>query len=410
MILRLYAAATALAAPFLTRMLTKRAGRGKEIPARLAERRGIASLERPAGRLVWVHAASVGETMSALPLLRLLAARGPVLLTTGTVTSAKLAAERLPPGALHQFVPLDVPGWAARFLEHWRPDVAVFLESEIWPNLLTGCDARGIRRVLVNGRISAGSARNWARVPRLARRLLGGFSAIHAQSAGDAALFRGLGAANLREWGNLKFFAAPLPVDDAALARLQAACPGPVWLAASTHPGEEEEIYAAHQALLAEYPDLITLLVPRHPERGGAVAALCGNAPRRSLGEMPVAGRVYVADTLGELGLFFRAAPFALVGNSLVGFGGHNIVEPALLARPVICGPHLENFIEAAERLRGAQALLDVVDVPSLIAAVRGWLADPEAAHAAGARAQAVFAGSERLPERLVGLILGREP
>ncbi|WBO60305.1 hypothetical protein GT370_05705 [Acidocella sp. MX-AZ03] len=168
-------------------------GQGKEIPARLAERQGIASLARPAGRLVWVHAASVGETMSALPLLRLLVARGPVLLTTGTVTSARLAQERLAPGVVHQFVPLDVPGWAARFLEHWRPDVAVFLESEIWPNLLTGCDARGIRRVLVNGRMSPGSARNWARVPKTARRLLGGFAAIHAQSAGDAAQFRGLG-------------------------------------------------------------------------------------------------------------------------------------------------------------------------------------------------------------------------
>ncbi|WBO60304.1 hypothetical protein GT370_05700 [Acidocella sp. MX-AZ03] len=214
----------------------------------------------------------------------------------------------------------------------------------------------------------------------------------------------------MREWGNLKFFAAPLPVEDAALARLQAALSGPVWLAASTHAGEEAQIYAAHQALLSDYPDLITLLVPRHPERGGEVATLCGNAPRRSLGEMPLAGRVYVADTLGELGLFFRAAPFAFVGNSLTGFGGHNIVEPALLARPVICGPHLENFIEAAARLRGAGALLDVLDVPGLIEAVRGWLADPAAAHAAGARGQAVFAGAERLPERLVGLILGPEP
>ncbi len=165
MILGLYASATSLAAPALRRMLKRRAARGKEIQERLAEREGFASLPRPAGRLVWVHAASVGETMSALPLIRLLAARGAVLLTTGTVTSAKLAAERLPEGAGHQFVPLDVPGWVARFLDHWRPDGAVFLESEIWPNLLRACDERGIKRFLINGRLSAASTRNWKRAP-----------------------------------------------------------------------------------------------------------------------------------------------------------------------------------------------------------------------------------------------------
>src|SRR5208283_798717 len=150
----------------------------------------------------------------------------------------RLAAERLPAGTLHQFVPLDVPAWVARFLGHWRPDAAVFVESEIWPNLLRGCDARGIKRVLLNGRISARSTSNWRRVPHLARRLLGGYAAIHAQSATDAANFSTLGAPNVLEWGNLKFFAAPLPVDEAALAVLKAQIPGPVWLAASTHPGE----------------------------------------------------------------------------------------------------------------------------------------------------------------------------
>ncbi len=410
MILGLYARGTRLAAPALRRMLRRRADRGKEIPERLAEREGIASLPRPAGRLIWVHAASVGETMSALPLIRLLAASGAVLLTTGTVTSARLAAERLPAGALHQFVPLDVPGWVARFLAHWRPDAAVFLESEIWPNLLGACDERGIQRFLVNGRLSAASTRNWKRAPGTARRLLGGFAAIHAQSAGDAANFRALGAMQVREWGNLKFFAAPLPVDEAVLVSLQAAIPGPVWLAASTHPGEEALVFAAHQALLPDFPGLVTLLVPRHPERGAVVAAICGGAPRRSLGQAPVPGQVYVADTLGELGLFFRLAPFAFVGNSLAGFGGHNIVEPALLARPVICGPHLENFEEAAARLRSVQALLEVEGEEGLAGAARGWLADPAASHAAGVRAAAIFADAERLPERLAGLILDGVP
>ncbi|GAN80736.1 3-deoxy-D-manno-octulosonic acid transferase, partial [Acidocella aminolytica] len=290
MILGLYAGATRLAPPVLRRMLRRRAGRGKEVAGRLGEREGFASLPRPEGSLVWVHAASVGETMSALPLIKLLAARGPVLLTTGTVTSALLAAARLPEGAVHQFVPLDVPQWGARFLEHWHPDAAVFLESEIWPNLLLACEARGIRRFLVNGRISAASTRNWRCAAGSARRLLGGFAAIHAQSTGDAAHFRALGAARVLEWGNLKFFAAPLPYDEATLAALQAALPGPVWLAASTHPGEEILVYEAHQALLGAFPGLVTILAPRHPERGAEVAALCGAAPRRALGQPPVAG------------------------------------------------------------------------------------------------------------------------
>ncbi|MBU6448698.1 MAG: 3-deoxy-D-manno-octulosonic acid transferase [Rhodospirillales bacterium] len=406
MILKIYAKATSLAKPALRYMLRRRAVKGKEIAHRLAEREGIASRPRPAGRLAWVHAASVGETISALPLIDLLAAAGPVLLTTGTVTSAKLAAERLPQNALHQFVPLDVPGWAERFLEHWRPDAAVFLESEIWPNLLAACDARGIRRFLVNGRLSAASTRNWQRAPGAAKTLLGGFAAIHAQSTGDAVNFRALGAVRVLEWGNLKFHAAPLPCDDAALAALVAVIPGPLWLAASTHPGEEELVYAAHQALFMEFPGLVTILVPRHPERGAEVAAICGDAPRRALCQSPQPGQVYVADTLGELGLFFRLAPFAFIGNSLVGFGGHNIVEPALLARPVICGPHLENFEEAAARLRAANAQLDVTDKAGLIAAARHWLGDTQAAKAAGLRAAEAFADTERLPERLSRLIL----
>ncbi len=406
MMLRLYAAATTLAAPALRRMLCNRAARGKEDTARLREREGFTAIPRPEGRLVWVHAASVGETMSVLPVLKTLAARGPVLLTTGTLTSARLAAERLPPGALHQFVPLDVPAWVKRFLDHWRPDAAAFVESEIWPNLLRGCDARGIRRVLLNGRISARSTAHWRRVPGLARRLLGGFAAIHAQSADDAANFRALGAPNVLEWGNLKFFAAPLPADDTALAALRAQLPGPVWLAASTHLGEEDIIATAHAALVADYPDLVTIIAPRHPERGGEVAELCAHAPRRSLGQAPRPGHVYVADTLGELGLFFRAAPFAFIGNSLLGFGGHNIIEPALLARPVIAGPHLENFTEASQRLTEANALARVHDAPSLANAVRTWLAAPEAAREAGRRAAACFADAAQLPTRLAGLIL----
>lgn len=405
MMLRLYAAATSCARPALRRMLRRRAAQGKEIPTRLPEREGFAALPRPEGRLVWLHAASVGETMSALPVLQALTGQVSLLLTTGTVTSARLAQERLPLGAIHQFVPLDVPAWVDRFLQHWHPDVAVFLESELWPNLLRGCDDASIPRLLLNARMSDGSARNWRRAPRTARALLGGFRTILAQSAADAARFRGLGVA-VQEWGNLKFFAAPLPADDAALTALRAQIPGPLWLAASTHPGEEEICAAAHEILLAEFPALTTIIVPRHPARGAEVAALCGNAPRRALGQAPVARQIYVADTLGELGLFFRLSSFAFIGNSLAGMGGHNIIEPALLSRPVITGPHLENFEEPAALLRTAGMLVTVTDAGSLAAAAAAWLRDPPD----GARAAACFAGAAQLPLRVAGLIMGHMP
>ncbi len=401
-----YRLAGRLAAPYLRRMLARRAARGKEILARLPERYGISELPRPAGKLVWIHAASVGETMSVLPVIQALAERAEVLLTTGTVTSAKLAAARLPAHARHQFVPLDVPGWVEKFLKHWQPDVAVFVESELWPGLLAACDRRRIPRLLINARISARSARNWRRVPALARRMLGPFRHVHAQSRGDAENLRTLGRGDVLEWGNLKFFTPTLPVDESALAAFVTQLPGPLWLAASTHPGEEQVIVQAHRALLPEFPALVTIIVPRHPERGAEIAALAGYAPRRALGETPLAGNTYVADTLGELGLFFRAAPFAFIGNSLVGFGGHNLLEPAMLGRPVITGPHNENFLQAAAVLCGADALVEVTDTASLTASVRAWLRQPEEAAAAGMRAAAALRTGEDLPQRLAALIL----
>jgi len=405
MMRHLYAAATTLAPPLLRRMLRQRVAAGKEIAARLAEREGISLLPRPDGKLIWVHAASVGETMSVLPVLHALAGQASILLTTGTITSAKLAETRLPAGAIHQFVPLDVPAWVARFLTHWRPDVAVFLESELWPNILSGCDAANIPRLLINARMSDTSARNWRRLPGMAHALLGGFKTVLAQSAGDAAKFRALGV-DAQEWGNLKFFAAPLPVDEAALAAFRAQIPGPCWLAASTHPGEEEICASAHNILLAKFPNLTTIIAPRHPERGAAVSALCNNAPRRSQNQPPIPGQIYIADTLGELGLFFRTTAFAFIGNSLTGFGGHNIIEPALLARPVLSGPHLENFQEAAALLREAGMLVDVTDATTLAAAVAAWLETPPN----GTAAAACFAGTAQLPLRAAGLIMAQLP
>ncbi len=404
----LYGLAGMLAAPALRRMLARRVAKGKEVPGRLDERYGIASLSRPAGRLVWFHAASVGETLSLLPVIAALAGAAQVLLTTGTVTSATLAAERLPGFARHQFAPLDVRSWVARFLDHWRPDCAVFVESEIWPNMLMQVDARGIPRLLLNARLSARSAARWARAPGFAWRMLGPFRYVFAQSEADAANLARLGISDVRVSGNLKFFGAVLPADPYLLAALRRDLEGPNWLAASTHEGEETVIVSVHRRLLQEFPDLITVIVPRHPERGAAVAASVVDMPvsRLSQGGAPVPGGVFVADTLGQLGLFYRACPFAFVGNSLIGFGGHNVVEPARLGRAVIVGPHTENFAEPVARLRAAGALTEVADAGALAVSVRDWLRDPAAAAKAGDAARAAFLDADKLPERLAGLIL----
>jgi 3-deoxy-D-manno-octulosonic-acid transferase len=376
MSLALYRGATRLAGPLVDRYLAARLAQGKEDAARLAERRGVASRPRPAGFLTWLHGASVGEAISALPLVERLTAHGSVLLTTGTVTSARLIAERLPAGALHQYVPADRPDWVASFLDHWRPDLALWLESELWPNLVMATHARGTPMVLVNARMSARSAARWRWLPWTIRPLLGAFDLCLAQGEESAARFRALGARAVRAPGNLKFAAPPLPVDDAALAMLKAAIGDrPCWLAASTHPGEEAIAGAVHQTLATRHPGLLTIIAPRHPARGPEIAAaLPGRVRCRSAGEAPD-GDIYVADTLGELGLFYRLAPVVLIGGSLVPHGGQNLLEPARLGAAVLHGPHMANFPEALALL--GDALTPVTDAATLTTAVDALLADP---------------------------------
>ena len=298
----LYAAAATLAAPGLRVALRLRERRGKEIGARLGERRGIERTPRPPGQLIWVHAASVGETVSVLPVLASVATKAPeltMLLTTGTVTSARLLAARLPDlglqgRVLHRFVPLDVPAWAGRFLEHWRPDAACLVESELWPNLLAACQRRGVPLMLMNARLSPRSHARWRRMPAFARMLLQGFDRIEARSEDDAERLCSLGAREVGVPGDLKFAAPPLPADDAELARLRAVLNGrPVWLAASTHAGEDEAVLDVHRALAARHPGVLTIIVPRHPERGRGIVALAAAQPvarRAAPAEPPPAG------------------------------------------------------------------------------------------------------------------------
>ncbi|PZW47119.1 3-deoxy-D-manno-octulosonic-acid transferase [Humitalea rosea] len=414
-----------VAAPLLPLWLRYRAGRGKEIAARLPERRGF-GCDRPEGLLIWLHAASVGETLSLLPLLGALARARPearFLITTATVTGAAMLAARLPPDlaarSRHRFLALDVPGWVARFLDGWRPDAAVFVESEIWPNLIAAAAARGIPLGLVNARMSARSGRRWARLPGFAASLFGAFRLVAAQTATDAARLRRLGAAGVVAWGNLKAAAEPLPADPEALAEARRLLGGrPVLLAASTHPGEEALILRALPALRVALPDLLLLLVPRHPDRGAEVAAAAGGAPRRALGQGPGAGpgagsgagSVWVADTMGELGIWFRLAQAAVIGGSLVPKGGHNPLEAAQLRCPILFGPHMENFAEVAARLLALGGAIQVPDAAALAPAAIGVLTGAGRAAALSAAAVAVADDAAGLPERLAAEILGWLP
>jgi 3-deoxy-D-manno-octulosonic-acid transferase len=398
----LYAGASGLAAPALRWHLRSRARRGREDPARLAEREGFGAA-RPEGPLLWVHAASVGESLSALPLLSALRAKAPALaflVTTGTVTSAELLPRRLPPSlaerVLHRYAPLDLPAWVARFLDGWRPDAAVFVESELWPNTLAACRARGVPMFLANARFSGRAARRWARfAPGVLREMLEGFAGVWPQAEADAVRLAAAGAGNPRALGNLKWSADPLPAEPAALAALAEGIGGrPVFLAASTHPGEEEMVLAAHRALLPAFPDLLTIIAPRHADRGAAVLALAAAAglshARRSLGAAPPPGSgIYVADTMGELGLLYRLARVAFVGGSLVPHGGQNPLEPARLGCPMLLGPHHWNFADVVAPLLAAGAARLVPNAAQLPLLVGEVLRDPAGMGAAGRRSAA---------------------
>ena len=387
MMLSLYRAATVLASPLVRLYLAARMARGKEDRARFGERLGCPGRPRPEGPLVWVHAASIGEALSLVPLVERLLGEQPglgVLFTTGTVTSAGIMAERLPEGAFHQYVPVDRLGYVRRFLDHWRPDLVLWAESEFWPNLVTEPVARGVPVILVNGRVSPRSFARWRRAPGLIGRLLGGFALCLGQAEIDAERLRRLGARNAKSVGNLKFAAPPLPADCKALDHLSAAIGDrPRWLAASTHPGEETMVASVHRRLKADCPDLLTIVVPRHPERGPAIAgelrAGGHSVALRSAGE-PIAAEndIYLADTLGELGLFFRLADVVFMGKSLVPLGGQNPIEPARLGCALIHGPHMANFEDMAARMKETGAAEEVADEAALAVAVKGLLDDAD--------------------------------
>jgi len=409
--LGLYRALTTLGGPIIQVYLGRRLKAGKEDPHRFNERLGIAALPRPAGPLIWLHGASVGEALSLLVLigrLRKAVPRANILVTTGTVTSARLLSERLPTGAVHQYVPVDRLAYVRRFLDHWRPDLTLWAESEFWPNLISETAARGHPLILVNGRISPRSFKGWSRAPGFIARLLSGFALCLGQTQGDAERLRALGAPEVRSVGNLKFAADPLPADTEALAALQSAvAERPLWLAASTWPGEEDIAWRVHRDLAATHPGLLTVIVPRHPGRGAEVAAGLAaegaRVRRRAAGALPDAGTdVYVADTMGELGLFFSLASVVFMGKSLSTDGGQNLLEPARLGCAVLHGPRMTNFADMAARMAAAGASAGVADALGLRDAVGRLLADPAEAAALAERARSFAQAEAGVIDRLM--------
>jgi len=410
-----YRAVTSCARPLAPLLLGLRERRGKEEALRRNERLGRPTVKRPAGRLAWFHAASVGETNAVLPLISALAQERPTLsflLTTGTVTSAQLAAQRLGPRAIHQYAPLDAPEYVAGFLDHWRPDLAVFTESEIWPNLILESSARGIPLTLVNGRMTKRSFRKWRRNPSFARPLFSRFELVLAQNTALANNFATLGAPNAISAGNLKIDAPPPVVDGVELERLRPALQGrPILIAACTHEGEDQIIAEAHRQLASSFPDLCTIIAPRHPQRGAAITEMLASrgfkVARRSLGELPDrSSDAYVADTIGELGMLYKLASVAFVGGSLVDRGGHNPVEAMRLGAVVLVGPHWHNFGDAYGALIGNGGAIVVRSAEEIAGAARRLLSDEAELASTRARANAALATiSGALPRTIEALL-----
>jgi 3-deoxy-D-manno-octulosonic-acid transferase len=403
--LRVYRKLSSAMVPLAPALISRRLKLGKEDPARVGERRGVSADVRPAGPLVWIHGASVGEVLASAALIEKLRALNlRILVTSGTVTSAAVVAKRFPPDVIHQYVPYDSPRYVARFLDHWRPSLALFIESDLWPNLILSSAARRLPMVLINGRMSHRSFPRWRRVSSTISALLGRFDVCLAQSQLDADRFAALGGRNVVTTGNLKLDVPAPPADAAKLERLMAMTRGrPIVVAASTHSGEDEILAYAHKTLAGFFPNLLTVIVPRHPDRGEAIARMVAasglHAGLRSREELPTAATdIYVADTMGELGLFYRLSPIVFMGGSLVEHGGQNPIEAVKLGASVVHGPHVFNFSDVYEALDHAGGARRAETQEALVKQLGQLLADPSAREAS-------LIASERVVEQLGGAL-----
>jgi 3-deoxy-D-manno-octulosonic-acid transferase len=405
MTLRMYRRLSSAVVPLAPALIRRRLKQGKEDPARVGERRGLSEDVRPLGPLVWIHGASVGEVLAAAALIqRLRELNLRILLTSGTVTSAAVVAKRFPPDVIHQYVPYDSPRYVARFLDHWQPSLALFIESDLWPNLILAGAARRLPMVLINGRMSQRSFPRWRRVSGTISALLGKFDVCLAQSRTDAERFAALGSRNVVTTGNLKLDVPAPPADPAKLERLMSMTRGrPIVVAASTHPGEEEILVEVHRTLSGFFPSLLTVIVPRHPDRGAAIARMIAasglKAALRSREELPTAAcDVYVADTMGELGLFYRMAPIVFMGGSLVEHGGQNPIEAVKLGASIVHGPHVFNFTDVYEALDDAGGARRADAQEALVKQLGQLLADADAR-------RTVLGAAEGVVEQLGGAL-----
>ena len=386
--LRTYVWASRLLQPAMPLLLKYRERQGKEEGRRIGERLGLPSAPRLPGPLVWLHAASVGEATAVLHLIEKIMSQRPdlqILLTTGTVTSAKLARSRLPDGAIHQYVPLDTPDFMKRFFDHWKPNAVILTESEIWPNFIREARTRDIPLLLVNGRISPRSFRRWRKRFKISRPLFSSLDLVLAQNERYAGYFERLGSRNVHAAGNLKMDAPPPPVEKVALQHLKKIIGSrPIFLAASTHQGEEEIIAKVHRILKKEFSDLLTIIAPRHPNRGAEICDKLKSdgfaCSQRTYQNAPSASQdIYVADTIGELGLFYALSPIAFIGGSLVAHGGQNPIEAIMHNSAVLSGPHVHNFEEAYATLIEAEACIKVDDLEELACQVSMLFRDEKA-------------------------------
>jgi len=384
MTLRMYRRLASGLVPLAPALIKRRLKQGKEDPARVGERRGLSQDVRPHGPLVWIHGASVGEVLAAAALIeRLRDLNLRILLTSGTVTSAAVVAKRFPPDVIHQYVPYDSPRYVARFLDHWKPSLALFIESDLWPNLILAGATRRVPMVLINGRMSPRSFPRWRRMYGTISALLSRFDICLAQSKTDAERFSALGGRDVVTTGNLKLDVPAPPADPARLERLMAMTRGrPIIVAASTHPGEDEMLVAAHRNLVGFFPQLLTVIVPRHPDRGSSISGLItasGLKPGLRSRDEPLSAAtdIYVADTMGELGLFYRLSPVVFMGGSLIRHGGQNPIEAIKLGAAIVHGPHVFNFADVYEALdaRGGARQADTQEL--LVKHLGQLLADP---------------------------------
>src|SRR5438105_4747537 len=397
MTLRVYRKLSSAMAPLAPALINRRLKLGKEDPARVGERRGVSVDVRPVGPLVWIHGASVGEVLAAAALIEKLRALNiRILLTSGTVTSAAIVAKRFPADIIHQYVPYDSPRYVARFLDHWRPSLALFIESDLWPNLILSSAARRLPMVLINGRMSHRSFPRWRRLAGTISALLGRFDLCLAQSDVDAERFAELGSRNVVITGNLKLDVPAPSADPVKLERLMMMTRGrPIIVAASTHPGEENILLEAHRTLAGFFPSLLTVIVPRHPNRGEAIArsipASGLHVSLRSRDELPSGTTdIYVADTMGELGLFYRLAPIVFMGGSLIEHGGQNPIEAVKLGASIVHGPHVFNFNDIYGALGAVDGARRADTLEDLVKQLGQLLADPASRESSSAAARRV--------------------